>query len=370
MRRIIAQARKELTQTRRDRLTLVLALVLPLILLWLMGEAISLNVTELPVVVQDLDRTPLSRRYVDAYRASLTFRIVALPTDMQPEAALEHGFARGALVIPEHFERSLRRGQYTEVQWLIDASDANTANVMRGSAAAVTQNFVAGLRSEAGAAAPPIRASVRLWFNPGRESDKYTGPSMFAVGLALFPPLLAALAMSREGEQKTILQVYVSSITAHEYLLGKTLGYTVVAFAEWALALALAVALFGLRFAGDPIPFLVTTPVYLVCMVGFGTMTGAAIPNQAAAIQAVQIVGFLLSYLLSGAIFPLANIPAGLRWVSNLVPARYYIEVVRDAFVRGGGWPAVWYAPLVLAALALFFFFVAWRRMRNMQVES
>jgi ABC-2 type transport system permease protein len=99
-------------------------------------------------------------------------------------------------------------------------------------------------------------------------------------------------------------------------------------------------------------------------------MVGAAIPNQAAAIQAVAMGAFLMSFLLSGFIFPISNIPASVRWVSNIVPARFYIEVTRDAFVRGGGWPAVWHAPVALAVLGLFFFFVAWRKMRLMQVSA
>jgi ABC-2 type transport system permease protein len=369
MKRIIAQARKELTQVSRDKLTLVLALVLPLILLALMGNAISLEVTDLPVVVQDLDQTPWSRRYVDAYRASLTFRLVDLPVAMQPDKALETNRARGAIIIPEHFARDIERGRATEIQWLIDGTDANTANIMRGNAVAVTQNFMAQ-NFPRGASAPAVKASTRLWYNPGRETRKYIGPGMFAVGLALFPPLLAALAMSREGEQKTILQVYVSSISAHEFLLGKILAYTLIALAEWALSLVLAMLLFGLWFAGDPTPFFISTVIYLVCNVCFGTMIGVNIPNQAAAIQAVQIGGFLLSFLLSGFIFPVSNIPDGLRWISYVVPARYYIEIVRDTFVRGGGWPAVWAGPLALSVIGLFFFTVAWRRMRHMQVEA
>lgn len=374
MRRIIAQARKELTQTFRDRLTLVLALVLPLILLALLGTAISLTVTDLPIVVQDLDQTPLSRRYIDAYRASLTFRVVELPVAMQPEEALLRNDARGAIIIPENFERDLQRGQEAQIQWLIDATDANTANIMRGSATAVTQAFVATQLRAGGAGGggggPAIHAAVRFWYNPGREARKYIGPGMLAVGLALFPPLLAALAMSREGEQKTILQVYVSSISAHEFLLGKILAFTVIALMEWFLSMVLAFLLFGLWFAGDPTPLLISTLIYLACNVAFGTMIGAAIPNQAAAIQAVQIGGFLMSFLLSGFIFPVSSIPVGLRWIAYLVPARYYIEIVRDAFVRGGGWPGVWYGPLVLLLLGLFFFAVAWRKMRHMQVNA
>jgi ABC-2 type transport system permease protein len=369
MKRIIAQARKELTQVSRDRLTLALALVLPLILLTLFGTAISFSVTDLPVVVQDLDATPLSRQYVDAFRASLTFRLVPLPTDQQPEESLRANRARAAIIIPAHFERDLRRGQNTEVQILIDATDANTANIMRGNATAVTQSFLAQIRPP-NAAPPAIRAETRLWYNPGRDSQKYIGPGVLAVGLALFPPLLAALAMSREGEQKTILQVYVSSISAHEYLLGKILAYFVIALAEWALSMALAMLLFGLRFAGDPTPLLVGTVCYLFCNVCFGALIGAAIPNQAAAIQAVALVGFLLSFLLSGFIFPVANIPPAIRWIANIVPARYYIDIARDAFVRGGGWPAVWPDPLALIALGGVLFFLTWRKLRRMQIEA
>jgi ABC-2 type transport system permease protein len=207
-----------------------------------------------------------------------------------------------------------------------------------------------------------------MWYNPGGESNKFIGPGAFAVILALFPPLLAALAVSREGEQKTILQVYVSSISAHEFLAGKVLAFFIIALGEWALTLVAAMVLFGLKFAGDPTPLLVGTVTYLLCNVCFGVMVGVAIPNQATAIQAVAGVQFLLSFLLSGFIFPVSNVPAGLRWISSFVPSRYFIEISRDAFVRGGGWPAVWDAPLMLAIGCAFFFFVAWRKMRHMQV--
>jgi ABC-2 type transport system permease protein len=368
MKRIIAQARKELVQTYRDRLSLALALILPLILLTLFGVAISFSVTNLGVVVQDLDQTPMSRKYIDQANASLTFHVVPLPLEMNPEDALRSGLARAAVIIPEHFERDLVRGQNSEIQWLVDATDANTANIMRGNATAVTQSFMAQVKGIN--VQPAIVADTRLWYNPGRESKKYIGPGAFAVVLALFPPLLAALAMSRETDQKTILQVYVSSITAKEFLLGKILGFFVIGLAEWVLALILAVTLFGLRFAGDPTPFLVGSVLYLFCNVSFGVMVGAAIPNQAAAIQAVALVSFLLSFLLSGYIFPITNVPPSLRWISNIVPARYFVELTRDAFLRGGGWPAVWHGPVVLGSLGIFFFVMGWLKMRRMQVAA
>jgi ABC-2 type transport system permease protein len=368
MKRILAQVRKELTQLTRDRLTLALALVLPILLLLLLSKATSLSVKDIPVVISDLDKTPMSRRYVEALGASLSFKVSSLPPDLSPEYALDHNEARAVVIIPPQFERDLGRGQNVEVQWLIDGTDANTANVMRGKAAAITQAFSAELQPVA--TRPAIQPQLRYWFNPGREDLKYFGPGVLAFGMAMFPPLLAALALSREGELKTILQVYVSSITAFEYLLGKVIAYTMVAWAEWLGGMIVLFLVFGLRLAGDPTPLLVTTFFYLLCQVCFGTMLGAAIPNQAAAIQAAQIGGFLTSFLLAGYIFPVANIPQPLRFVSNFVPMRYYLEVIRDAFVRGGGWPGVWPAPIALALLGAFFFWRAWSAMKDMQVKA
>jgi ABC-2 type transport system permease protein len=368
MQRIAAQARKELTQILRDRLALGLALVMPVALTALLGTSISLTVTDIPIVVQDLDQTPLSRQYVDAFRSSLTFRVAALPPATSPEAALAAGRARAALIIPEHFTREIRRGRLAEAQLLVDATDTNTARLTRGAATQVTGAFARQL----GAPGPEVavRTATRLWFNPGREPRKFYGPGFFVLALSIFPPLLAALAMSREGEQKTILQVYASSISAHEFLLGKVLAGMTIGLVEWLLTLTLLLTAFGLRFAGDPTPLLAGSVLFLFCVVSFGALVGGAIPNQAAAIQAVALGGFLLAFLLSGLIFPVENIPAGLAWISNLVQARYYIVVVRDAFLQGGGWPAVWWAVLAIGAIGLVYFGLAWRALRRMQVKA
>ena len=368
MRRILAQARKDLTQIRRDRLALVLALLLPMGLISLLGTAISLSVTDMPIVVQDLDQTPLSRRYVDAFRSSLTFRVVPLPPAASPETALASGRARAALIIPPHFARAVLRGTPAEVQLLVDATDTNTALLARGGAGQVTRAFAEQLG--AAAPSPAVQAAIRLWFNPGREPRKFYGPGMFVLALSIFPPLLAALSLAREGEQHTLLQVYVSSISAREFLLGKILAGMALGLAEWLLALGLLFTLFGLRFAGDPTPLVVGSLLFLFCVVSFGSLVGAAIPNQAAAMQVVALGGFLLGFLLSGLIFPIENIPAGLRWISALVQARYFIVVVRDAFLQGGGWPAVWPAVLAIGGIGLVFYTLAWWTMRRMQVRA
>jgi ABC-2 type transport system permease protein len=368
MRRIVAQARKELIQLVRDRLALGLALVLPVFLTALLGTSISLTVTDIAIVIQDLDQTPLSRQYADVFRNSLTFRVVTLPPATSPETILNRGQVRAAVVIPEHFARDIRRGRGAQAQVIVDATDGNTARLIQGNATQLTRAFAQQVGPPPPAAM--IETATRLWFNPGRTPRKFYGPGFLVLALSIFPTVLAALALSREGEQKTILQVYVSSISAHEFLLGKILAYMVVGLAQCVLGVGLMLTLFDLHFVGDPTPFVIGSVLYVFCMAAFAAMVGGAIPNQAAAVQAVGLGGFLLAFLLSGLIFPVENIPDTLRWISNLVQARYYVLVVRDAFLQGGGWPAVWWAVLAIGGIGLVFYSLAWRTMRRMQVKA
>jgi ABC-2 type transport system permease protein len=367
MRRILAQTRKELTQIIRDWRTLVLALVLPLILLILNGSAISLTVNNLPIIVQDFDDSSSSRQLIDAFRASVTFHVVSFPVNKKPEEAFSSNTAYAALTIPAHFGKDVVRGMNAPVQLLVDASDANTAKLVAGYAAQIVRAYndqVAVTRLG------PVEPAIRLWYNPDRSSKKFYGPGIFVLGISMFPPLLASLSMAKEGEQKTILQVYVSNISAHEFLLGKILACMAVAIAECLLGLLLLFTYFGLHLAGDPTPFIVATVLYAFCVASFGTMIGAAIPHQAGAMQAVALGGFLLVFLLSGLLFPIENIPAGLRWISNIVWGRYYIEIVRDALLQGGGWPATWYKVILIGVLGATFYLLAWRTMRPMQVKE
>lgn len=368
MRRIVAQTRKELTQIVRDWRTMLLALLLPLILLMLLGNAISLSVTDMPIIVQDLDDSTSSRALIDGFRSSLTFRVVPWPANKQPVDALSSNTARAALIIPTHFERDLSRGVDSPVQIIIDAADANTGRLIAGYA---NQIVSAHNRQTAQTAIqPPVQADIRLWYNPGRSSKRFYGPGIFVLALSIFPPLLAALSMAKEEDQQTILQVYVSNIPAAEFLFGKVLAFMTVALGETAVMLVLLLTYFELSFAGDPTPFLVATILYAFCVASFGAMIGSNIPNQAAAMQAVALGGFLLVFLLSGLIYPIENIPASLRWLSNFVWGRYYIEVVRDAFLQGGGWPAVWSKTLIIGVIGLVFFLLAWVGKRRMQLKA
>src|SRR5262245_24096865 len=273
MRRIVAQTRKELTEIVRDWRTLVLALVLPLILLVLNGSAISLTVNNLPIIVQDFDDSSSSRQLIDAFRASLTFHIVSFPVNRRPEEAFSSNTAYAALTIPAHFGKDVVRGMNAPVQILVDASDANTAKLVAGYAAQIVRAYNEGVAGVTRLG--PVQPAIRLWYNPDRSSKKFYGPGIFVLGISMFPPLLASLSMAKEGEQKTILQVYASNISAHEFLLGKILAFMAVALAECLLGLLLLFTYFGLGLAGDPTAFIVATILYAFCVASFGTMIGA-----------------------------------------------------------------------------------------------
>lgn len=364
--RIFTQTIKELTQLGRDRLTLTLALILPLILLLLFGFAASLKVNKINLGIQDLDLTAVSREYIATFERTNKFNFVAVGPNINVPQLLDAGEISAGLVIPPEFARDLQKaGHKTEVQVLIDGTDANTANIVRGYAKAITNAFI---QNQGQNQTQTVSLQSQLWYNPGLETLKYIGPGAVGLTVTLYPPLLAGLAVAKEKEQGTILQVYASSLTGTEYLLGKATAFWLVGMAEILLVNLEAWLFFGLWFAGDPTPMIIGSIFYIAAGVFWGIFIGNNTGNQSATIQAVSFTAFLLSLQLSGYIYPVDNIPSGIRWISNLIPARHYIILTRDAYVRGVGWLAVWNSVLALGVLCSFFFFIAWRKLQKMQL--
>lgn len=390
MNRILAQSRKELAQFWRDRLTVALAFVLPLLTLLIFGFAIRLETDAIPLAIQDFERSPLSRAYIERLLATNQFEIAPLPRSPGPDrpnpaiAAIDQGRAKATVVIPPNFSRQLLSQPSVAVQVLVDGTDVNNARVIANGIRATTNFFlqvgalppVNPLPRGNEASNPPSPAQgqvdpqIRIWFNPGRQESLYIVPGAFAVILWIYPSLLAALAMVREKEQGTLVQVYASSLRATELLLGKGLAYFLVGLAETLFIVVLSGFLFRLRLAGDPTPLLVSIPLYLATSVLFGLLIGVRTTTQNAAVQAVATIGFLSALLLSGFIYPVSNIPFPLSLIPNILPARYFMLVTRDAFVRGTGWPGVWFVPLVLALLGFLLFQATWRGLRPMQLSD
>lgn len=368
MKRIWSQCVKELAQFRRDRLTVALAFILPFLTLLIFGYAIRLEAKNIPLTVQDFDNSPLSRSYIERLFATNQFEPAMPASGISPQEAIDRDLAKVALIIPPDFSRRIKTGESSPVQVLVDGTDVNNARVIQNSIQATTRFFL----RDAGLQPIPtqITPHTRIWFNPGRKESLYIVPGTCAVILWIYPSLLAAVAMVREKEQGTIVQVYASSLSPVELIAGKALAYLLVGLAEAILIISMSAILFQLSFAGDPSPFLIATPLFVLTAALFGLLIGTRAANQTAAVQAVALTGFLSAFLLSGFIYPLSNIPFPLSLVSNVVPARYYIPIIRDAFVRGTGWESLWLDLLILAGLGLLFFNGARRNLSKMQLPD
>ncbi|HIK56134.1 MAG TPA: ABC transporter permease [Synechococcales cyanobacterium M55_K2018_004] len=368
MRRVLAQSKKELTQFGRDRLTVALAFVLPLATLLIFGFAIRLEAQNIPLAIQDFDNSPLSRAYIERIFATNQFQPVDWGTRDPLQQALDPGVAKAAVIIPPNFSRQIKVGIPVEVQVLVDGTDVNNARVIRNSINATTQFFLreSGLQTQP----PNIDLQSRIWFNPGRQEALYIVPGTIAVILWIYPSLLAAIAMVREKEQGTIIQIYASNLSAIELLVGKGLAYLLVGLGQAIVIMGISFLLFGLRLAGDPTPLLLGTPLFVVVAVTFGLVVGIRATNQNASVQVVATLGFLTAFLLSGFIYPLSNIPFPLSLISNIVPTRYYIPIIRDAFVRGAGWPGIWFDVVMILLLGLLLFNLAGRSLRRMQLPD
>jgi ABC-2 type transport system permease protein len=379
--RILSQCSKELAQFQRDRLTLALAFILPFMTLIIFGFAIRLESKNIPLFVKDWDVTSLSRAYIERLFSTNQFEPInnfsfpfldSHPSQSlnisNPQEAIDRGLAKAAVIIPPDFSRRIKSGLPSTVQVLVDGTDVNNARIIKNSIQATTNFFLkdAGLRP----AADKVTAHIRLWFNPGRKESLSIIPGLFAVILWIYPSLITAVAMVREKEKGTILQVYASSLTAVELLLGKGLAFLLIGISEAIFVIVLGALIWQLSFAGDPTPLLLGTLLFVADSVLFGLLIGVRTSEQNSAVQAVALVGFLTALLLSGFIYPLSNIPFPLSLVSNIVPARYYIEITRDAFVRGTGWAGVWLSMLMLVILGLLIFRSALFGLKRMQLSD
>lgn len=388
MNKTLAQAQKEWMLFRRDRLLMLLAVLMPLVLLTLYGFSQSLRLRNVKLFVYDYDNTPLSRTYLEGYGAALDFRILPHDPRESPEDALNSGRARAALIIPPNFQRDIQRGAGPNVQLLVDGTDSNAATALGNIAVAVNANFLhrtslgrprskelaraATSTAKTGELPAPelVTLEQRLWFNPGLSNPIFFGTGALGMVLVLFPALLGALATAREYELGTIIQAYASSLSGTQWVVGKGLLYVAIGFVELILCFILGLLAFGYRIPSNPLVLLVATVLYLFCGVYFGMMLGNASGNQSSAIQGVQMGAFLLSLLLSGFLFPVFNIPMPIRLLSYILPATHYVKIVRNSILRDAGW-AISFRPIAaLLMLTIVFFVLNVLQVRKMQFKD
>jgi ABC-2 type transport system permease protein len=369
MKKIWAQAIKEWRLFRRDKLLILLAVLMPLVLMALAGGTQSLRLRNVKLLVYDYDNTPLSRTYLETYGAALTFHLTAHQAGASPERELASGRGRAALIIPQNFERDTLRGNEPTVQLMIDATDSNAATALGNMAAALNASFAR--KCGIGEQAPQkVVLQQRLWFNPGLSNPVYFGAGALGMMLIIFPALLGALATAKEYEMGTIIQAYASSLTAGQWVVGKAVVYILIGMVDFVLCFTLGMFAFSYRIPSDPGVLIVATVLYLMAGVFFGMMMGNATGTQSAAIQGVQMGSFLLSLLLSGYLFAVSNIPAQIRWFSSFLPATHYIQIVRNSILRNVGWETSFKPMIALLLLALAYLVLNVIQLRKMQFKG
>lgn len=368
VRRVWVQCIKELVEFRRDRLTAGLAFALPVGMLLIFGLAIRLQIKNIPVAVQDFDRTPFSRDFISRIDASQELVAIAKPLDSSPLPILDAGEVRAVIVIPPGTQQALAAGRPAPIQGLVDATDVVNALTIKQILTAACASVGATYAPQS--VAPIVALHERIWFNPGGNEALFIVPGVYAVILAMYPTLLAAITMVRDKERGTIIQAYASRLRASELIAGKCLALECIGLAEALAIMTIGLAVWGVRFAGDPLPLLIGLPLMICCQVLLGLLIGARTNTVTSAIQAAGSVNSLFSVLLSGFMYPVFAMPAFFQWVSFVIPARHFIIITRDAFVRGAGWPGVWSEVFALACTAAVLAVGAWLPMRRMQMTD
>lgn len=356
---------KEVREIRRDPITLWVAIALPLVLLYLFGAALSLDVKDAALAVYDLDKSEQSRTLIEAFPHSGYFRYVhQIHEEREIGRLLDRGQARLVLVIPADFSEKLARGQTASVQTLIDGSFSATAMVVAGYAAAIVQSYA--LEHTRGAPhAPPITVETRVWFNAPMKSVNYIVPGLFGVILMAFPPLLTALAVVREKESGSVQQIFVSPIRPYQFIAGKMIPYAAIAFFEMLMILAAALLWFRIPFQGSLALLLGATAIYVFCTVGLGLLISTITRSQLVAMLLALLLTLMPSFLFSGFLFPIFTMPMMMQVYTYLFPARYFIEITRGVIMKGIGLELLWPQFLILLAYTTVVFAAATARFRK-----
>jgi ABC-2 type transport system permease protein len=365
LRRIAAIAHIETLLIIRDKRSLGLAFILPLLLLILFGSSLSYDVRNIPLAIWDQDHTPDSRALISAFQGSPYYRIVAVREGYPALIRdLDRGTALVVMIIPLDFERRLNRGQEARVQFIVDGTDATTAGVSLGYIQGIMERHNLALQREAAQRSVelPLDLAVRVWFNPEMESRNFIVPGLIAVILMIIAALLTSLTLAREWESGTMETLLSLPIRPIEVVMGKIIPYFVIGMINVTILLLASRFIFRIPLRGSiPLLYLFAS-IFTVGVMGLGIFISGVAKRQILATQMAIITTLLPANLLSGFIFPIRNMPLVLQGVSYLVPARYLIRALKGIFLKGIGL-SVLYPPLLL--LVAFAVFIVWLAARQ-----
>jgi len=357
-RRLIAVARKELIQIWRDSRSLGIVLVMPVAMMLLFGYGVNLDMKHIPVCVFDREGSRQSQDLLKRFQSSEYFNVVRV-VDNYPALvqAIDSDQARVGLVVPPDFSERLRTGETVTVQAIVDATDDNTANLAIG----YTQSVVSGFSEQVQMdwlrqqgrpePKPPISVEARTWFNEDLESKAFIVPGVLALVMAVIGAFLTSLTIAREWERGTMEQLISTPVTPPEIMLGKLAPYFVIGMLNTAVCAAVGIWWFQVPFRGSLLTLFASSALFMVAVLGLGFLISVVGKSQLAASQMALTATFLPAFLLSGFLYSIDQMPAVIRAVTYVIPARYFVSILKSVFLKGSGLAVL---EGELAALALF----------------
>lgn len=362
---------KEFRQIRRDPTSLGMLLVLPAGLIILVGYALNFDVKHVPMVFFDQSRTAESRAYLEKFKTSEYFRYAY---DVQEYSDIEehfmHGDAKIAIVVPRDFAKDILAGRDTRVQILVDGADANTAGQAAGNATRLTMDYSTKLVSAAfqrygRELYVPIDFRPRVWYNPDLVSAKFLVPGLIGFILVLTAVVSTSMTVVREKERGTMEQIMVSPLQPMQVILGKTIPYLLISLIGATAILILGYFLFDIQVRGSLALLYVAILAIILGALGQGLLISTVTDSQQVAFMISVFSSLLPSFLLSGFIFPVSNMPVFLQVLSNVSVNKFFLVVVRGVMLRGVGFTAVWEQFLWMILFAVVTLGLSIRRMQK-----
>lgn len=364
-RRVWALVKKEVRQVVRDPSSIAIGIVLPVVLILLFGYAVSLDVTHVPVAVVLEDPSPAATELAASFQLSRYFDAQSMTSMRRAEELMLARKVDGIVRIRPDFSRRLSRGD-AEVQLLVHGIDANRARIIQGYVQGA-MGVWAARRSAKGeqVLTGPVSVQNRLWFNETNESRYFLVPGLIVLVMTVIGALLTSLVMAREWERGTIEALFVTPVRPEEILLGKMIPYFMLGMIGLALCLVAAKFLFHVPFRGSLIVLNAVSMLYLLVALAIGLLISSAVKSQFVASQITLLVTFLPALLLSGFLFDLRSLPAGVQLITFLLPARYYVTLLQTIFLAGDIWPVILPNAAVLAGMMAALLWLARRATRK-----
>jgi len=363
---------KELHHIVRDARSLTMALAVPVMMLVLFGFALSLDVDRISTLVYDQDGTSASRDLIRQFQGSHYFQILGFVNRYEGiERAIDRNQILMGLVIPYDYSRNIGLGRTAPVQILIDGSDSNTAGIALGYVDSLIRDYSLALRSDmqnrkgAGMPQPPVDPRLRVWYNSSLESKNYVVPGLIAVILMIIAALLTSLTIAREREMGTMEQVLSTPLRPAEMVLGKMLAYFVVGLIDAAVTVIVGLFVFQVPFRGSYLMLALSTCMFLFGALFWGIFVSAAAETQLQAYQMGLMSSFLPAFLLSGFVYAIETMPAIIRVITHVVPARYFVTILKGVFLKGVGIGVLWEDLSFLALYATIVFLLAVRKLNQ-----